>query len=500
MNTWSTAIQSIQRTLGKPYLHYNLRHAKTRINMNSGIMNDILKSQQNLFYSRFNMSNNTVLKESEIDELLNDWTTNGVVGQKIAGQMNEIAALIGSGSYGTSGGLSVVEGKAFLSNTKSQLKKSAETCDLVCKAVDRYMSNTIEVLAKNNENILAQAILNAYKTDTPIKIPIGDRKVSRSMLTESETKTVALVNIITQNLNGLRSLGNGSYSGNAGELYSGYIEALKGAFNSLGGVIHEIVIAHGLNAAIGIGNGAIKKSEPEIRRIVEKSNGTFYSRWNAQDTNTEGKETKDDVSIYYNKNGITVTIGGSIKLRQGQAFRGSGQGSQILGVKDLIAKGESYDSITKKLEQYIPGINQYGYQMMGAWSNNEDIANVRGDWWLMKQFAGAINFVDSLAGSGQIGDFSSLFIVNNKVFSVADILQKTLSGSGSLTSGGGKYPFDVEGLNYSFIQEKIKNSSRDKNTKIEAYKRNKNTYSILAKEKIRITANLGNLYGSDIFK
>lgn len=501
---WSTAVE-IQRNVGKPYLYYNLRHAKTRINMNAKTMDNILRSQQNLFYSRFNKFNNAVLKNSEIDELLNDWTVGGMVGQKIAGQMNEIAALIDSGSYGTSGGLAIGDGEVRLSGAKSAFntskKKAIESCTSICKAVDRYMSNTIEVLAKNNENILAQAILDSYKTNTPLKVSVGDSRISESMLTESETKVTALINTINQNLNGLRSLGNSSYSANdVKSLYGSYIEALKSAFNSLGGTIHEIVVAHGINVAAGVGDGAIKKSEEESRRIVESSNGAFYSQWVAQDTDASGRETKNDVNIYYNKNGITFTVGGSIKLRQGQAFRGSGRGSRILGVEGLVAKSESYDSITKKLEQYIPGINQYGYQMMGAWNNNEGISNVRSDWWLMKQFAGAITFVDSIAGSGQAGDFSSLFIVNNRVFSVADILQKILDNSGSLTSGGGKYPFEVEELNYTSIQKKIKDNSKNKNVKIEAENRNRNTYSILAQEKIRITLNLGNLYGSNIFK
>ena len=459
---WSSAIKMIHRSTGRPYLYYNLQNAKNKIAMNANTMNTILRSQQGLFYQRFNASNNANFSQKEIDELLNDWTTNGVVGQKLAAQMDNIVDLMNSGTYGTSGGVSLGDGVSLsnaLSVFNTSKKKALESCSVVVEGVDKYINATIDLLAKNNEFILVQEIAKAYDTGKPLPSEYNQKQVSRSMLTTSETKVVQLIQTIKQNIDGIKALaqnGQGMKQAEVQDLYRGYIGSLKAAFNSLGGTIHEVAFAHGVNVAAGVGNGAIKKSEKEIANIVKRSGGTFYSQWNAQDTNAEGKETKNDVTIFYNKNGITVNLGGSIKLRQGRAFKGSGKGSELLGVSGLVAKGESYDSITRKLESYVPGINQYGYSMMGAWEGNEGIAGVTGHWWLMKQFAGAIIFVDALAGSGAKGDFSSLFIVNNRVFSVADILKKVLSGSGSLTQGGGKYPFEVHGLNYTSIQKKIK--------------------------------------------
>ena len=214
-----------------------------------------------------------------------------------------------------------------------------------------------------------------------------------------------------------------------------------------------------------------------------------------QDT-IEGKESKEDVHIYWNKGGIVLEFGGNIKLRESAPFQGSGPGSRALGVEGFAAKSMTYQQLAKKLNAFAPGAGQYGYSLVGALGTTVNAM----DWYNIRQAAGALSLVDAIAGSGIQGDYSTLLIVNNKIFSIYDILRKIYDNSDTILKYGGNKYYLVDGFDLGTLRSKVMPSQTGDNVFRMALNRNKLAYKVLNNTKISITLNMGRLFTPDIFK
>ena len=167
MSNWYASQKTIERKVGRPYLYYKIEDAKRNISsINTNAIDGILKEQTAIFYSRFNQTNKTSLGEGKIKEILKDWTSHGVIGQKIDQAMQNIAIdNNGDFKYGTSGGV-LIGGTVPLSEAKTVFntskKKAMESCPAIVSAVNKSIDSILTVLDKNNEYILVEAIKNAY--------------------------------------------------------------------------------------------------------------------------------------------------------------------------------------------------------------------------------------------------------------------------------------------------------------------------------------------------
>lgn len=73
-----------------------------------------------------------------------------------------------------------------------------------------------------------------------------------------------------------------------------------------------------------------------------------------------------------------------------------------------------------------------------------------------------LNLVDAIAGSGLKGDFSALLVVNNRIFTMTDILDRigqTLAQIGSSTGIGKGYT--VQGADLGKMQNQIREHISD---------------------------------------
>ena len=513
---------------GKEYLYSRIDSVKQTIGNPKNIMNQILRNQLNVFAERFNSLNNTQMSYTQIEEVLNDWVSgSGIIGQKIGSLMQDISDFSAAGlaqAYGTSGGTNI--GDIPLSMAKQEFgQRRGELVDdisLIVNGVDEATNSLISFVNRHYDSIVAQELQACYKSGkTTVPASVGnikDTSVSSVLQEKGAQSLASLFQTIGDNIAKLNSLsaqvskgasskGGINFTGKNGasEQFKQYIGSIQQAFNSIGGTLHELAYLKGAMVASDEFEKMLKDTESNIAKtLAAKGIGHFSAEWTAHNLDENGKQMKNDVSFTYTKNGIELTFGGSVKLKQNQSFRGSGEGSHLLGVQGLVARQETYDSIADKLEIYSPGIKQYGYQLLGVKEGAS--TGVGSDWWYIKQMAGAMTLVDAIAGTGQVGDFSALFIVNNRIFSVYDILKKILT-TDNLTKGLSR-PYEVHGLNYESLQKKIDNSiqqaSKDKGDAHKIYReasvRNKATYRILGKAKIVITLNMGVLYGKDVFK
>lgn len=479
-----------------------------------------LAQNKRTFTRRFNKINGTSLSGEQIADMLDDFTTNGTIGQKVVSKMDEILNFQ-QGSNGiaenvsTSGGvsLSTTEGQIYLSQALSAFNgakgKSLDNISNIVTGVDNAIDSMIEVLAESEFPAYAAVLLNSYYSggvlSSRAQALVKKYNLSSVSISDSDTaKLDANAATIRENINALQSISkSATWGGDNGThaLYSKAIESIKSCFNSLGGTVNEMAYAWGLCTALYTGEQAIKKINPGTSEFVE----VVQSSWTGQagaDSLPEGQELKSDTVVTYTRDGITVQIGGSIKLRQNAAFRGQGgKNSQALGVGGLIARGETYKSLKDRMESYAPGLYESGYDMVALEDPSGE--DVTASWYGLKQLAGALTFLDALSGLGQsIEDFSSLFIVNNRIFSVYDILDKLTNQAALQLTSGAKKGYIVDGFDLNKINASIMKESQKEelSTVQKAALRNKYARSELANAKIQITLNLGNLYGSDIFK
>ena len=188
-------------------------------------------------------------------------------------------------NYGTSGGIGI-EGDITIANARSAFntskKNALASIGKVCDGVDNGINNIIQTLADNQEYMLAEALVSAYyeghKTVPPdFGIP-SNVTLGRNTINAANAKAVATVQTIRENINLLQSLGSSMSATDVKSTYSQAVGAIKSAFNNLGGFMHEVGFTFAaLNAAVD-GEKFLKKSNEEIKKIVQSTpGGAFYA-------------------------------------------------------------------------------------------------------------------------------------------------------------------------------------------------------------------------------
>lgn len=490
---------------GKEYLAYTI--ARGQADIDDDTMHRIMKRQVSTFTQRFNQVNGTKYTGRQIKSLMDNWTSNGgVIGKNIDKVMQNIANFDSKGiakSYSTSGDI-FVDGVS-LANVGAAFSSSVQDClthvSSITTAVNEAVNNVIWTLASNYEYLVAARLVDAYYTSGNVPSDLQgiptDASISAGMVKESETKIVLAMEKVRENLDILASLGDGS-SADIQNSFQSSADSIAAAFNSIGGTVHEMAEAHAINVAANEGQQLIMENDEKIKQMVSAADGKFYSNWTAQQiTDTlEGKESKEDVHIYWNKGGIVLEFGGNIKLRESAPFQGSGPGSRALGVEGFVARSMTYKQLAKKLNAFAPGAGQYGYSLVGALGTTVNAM----DWYNIRQAAGALSLVDAIAGSGIQGDHSTLLIVNNKIFSIYDILRKIYDNSDTILKYGGSKYYLVEGFDLGTLRSKVMPSQNGGNVFSKAVRRNRLAYKVLSNAKISITLNMGHLYSPNIFR
>lgn len=498
----------MQQKLGYPYLHYESYQSA---DLGGASLERLWASQKSLFAKRFNALNkqgSSGRNYGQISNLLRNWNTNGEIGSGIISGLQNIALFDSSGqstAYGTSGGVQI--GDFTVANARTAFNtsktKARESITPIIKAIDNSINNIIRVLAENKEYLLAEAIKEAYYSGqrTPpadLGIP-ADTSVGKNLIAVADNKLVATIQTLQNSLNELAKLKNSTlYADPYKATYSEILGSIRASLNSIGGTMHEVGFTLAALEAAKKAEKTFQETNKSISETVTSGGGSFTAHWTAQDVSDSGSETKDDVTISWNDGNVTITFGGSIKLRQGQAFRGSGPGSQSLAVAGFIVRQENLEQNLKKLEQYAPGVTQASVSMIAALNAGSAI----GEWYQIKQRLGMLNLVDAIAGSGLKGDFSALLVVNNRIFTMTDVLDKigqTLTQIESSTGIGKGYT--VQGADLGKMQNQIREHISDFPTPgQQALSRNRMAWEILQNEKISISLNLGYLFGEAVFR
>ena len=502
--------------------YLSLHQAKYNGHMlTSESLNKILQNQKNIYTKRFNKLNNSKMSFKEINALMEEWTSkNGMIGEHINDVMQNLLLFNENGQtskVSTSGGVKV--GDATLSTARSTFNTSKKAAlasiQEVCNGVDQAINTMINTLADCHEDLLVQQALSAYyennqniPSELSQRIP-KDAVINSALVDKSNNKIPKLMQTIKEEKAKLQQLGKSEKKYNAKnfkENYSEIIGALIAAFNGLGGIILETADSYAFNEAYQQLSDITQAKNQELAKKLAAEGHNWYVTATGQERDERsGAETKNDISIVWTKNGISFIFGGTIKLRQGMDFRGQGgKGSEALAVKGFVARSENLGSLLKKVNRYSPGIKEYAQSSLAALNDESPFAS----WEILKQCVGALTLVDAISGLGGAGDFSTLLIVNNRIFSVGDILNKAYDSQEALLTKAARKPYLVEGMSlHSLRRQLTKTMNEQAKAKphqtaayTEAVWRNTESRKLINDTKVSITLNLGNMYGKDIFK
>lgn len=525
-------IESIESYLGESYLHYktqgptvNLEDAKM-----DQVVSKILSEAQTTFADRFNKfsGSTTNLSFNDIQNLLHQWDSDsGIIGKTMESRMQQIADFNLKGiaqNYSTSGGLLIEGTNTYLSQESykafQRSKKTAlENISKIHTTIDNSINGIIEVMANNNEYLMVAAIVQAYyegmdnvpatlKASLPPNFTIEDYKIELA----EKTRVPACLTTIRQKLNDLDNISGRKSKSEVLESYKSAVESISKAMNTVGGFVGEAAAMFASWQGPKKGKDMLVQEEEKIRQIVEKSGcGTYVSGWSGENKavndngESTGKDAINDIEIFWNKDGIVFTLGGSVKTRQGKEFRSGNNKS--LKVGGLSAKEVTFEKLARDVSPYFGGadVEKFAGEAVAALGRPQ--SEYSKSWYNMKSAIGALTLLDSLSGLGKSSnDFASLFIVNNHIYSMADILTGALNMSGSqvtkrktkLATGeilDNSNAYYVENLDLGILRKDVEKFSQKETYTVykQAFYRVYKTYDLLQNTKVKIALNLTNI-------
>lgn len=239
-----------------------------------------------MFTKRFNALNTSTARGRNyagVRKLLQNWGTEGQIGAQIVSALNDVALFDGNGqatAYGTSGGVAV--GDFTVSNARTAFntsKRNAQgSIEPIVKAVNTSVNSIIQVLADNQEYLLAQAIAEAYYSGAkivPPDLPIpADTSVGGNLLAVSDNKLVETMKTLGDSVGRLAALkGSTLRAADYRASYSEIVGSIKASLNSIGGTMHEVGVTFATLQAAIKGEQMLQKNNDACRSIVNSTEG-----------------------------------------------------------------------------------------------------------------------------------------------------------------------------------------------------------------------------------
>lgn len=226
-----------------------------------------------------------------------------------------------------------------------------------------------------------------------------------------------------------------------------FIRSLTAIFNAIGGeAIGEALVVSCVNNAEETIDNSISNTNKSLNQL---KNVTAKQVQHETRTSLKGNrvQIKPDIWIDFEQNGVKLTLGGSIKIRQTKKqFKFGTRGGEVspasnttLGTWLKIVENNSQNFSIKNIKNFEQAWSaRYDSQ---ANNKSREITNSRLSAWTekweeMKDYARYIIALSELAGTLAENDVASIFIVNYQVFSIYDIISNLDIDKEALTTSG----------------------------------------------------------------
>lgn len=388
----------------------------------------------NIFLGRFASYNglvNSNENQQKAIQLLKDFSSGGVIGAKITDHLNNLAFDTADqegnqfSSLGTEGTFNWM-----MDNLKVEIPDEAAR---TLEVVNRMWNMLVDTLANSKQDLMVSQLKKIWSGQPldPIFAETGTL-VHNGFYSERQ---ISLSEVIAQkHFENLMSAVNQLKNPPQDLNLSNILEAVRSSFSNIGGDMLEPVAAHSINLAAADIRKIKKETDKAFQQSVNKVGGYFYAEPVGSDRKENGSQQKNDIEIHYHESGLIYSFGGSIKNRQGKSNIKS-QG-QITDLHHGLTLGALAEATLRDNGQSSQG--EYYGAVLGAYKttlNNRSRLVRQGtnqynaalnSWESMREAAQLSGLLLALSGSGKKGDFSGIFVFNNTVYSVYDILMHSI--------------------------------------------------------------------------
>lgn len=374
-------------------------------------------------------TNNKNMTDKELINFLREISIGGLVGTPVIDMLNSL-------NFNSNNNKSDIgTGANFNARVEALEPWIPDEAVRINSALNGILDDIIYVMSKSGLDIIASQLkqvqsgtpVSTVITQTPITVHNGVYPETQLSLADFNVKT-ALENLQQK----MQLLSNISpNSDNSGALSLDSIQkSIAGSFSDIGGELFEPVVAHAINL---VGNRMIEEKK-KIDNAFVQSGGILRATQSGNIRKESGAQQKNDIEMVYTKNGITYSIGGTIKLRQGEKdLNGNGW---IKNIHSGLTLGRLVELTLSNTGQSQLG--QYYAAMLGAIkstqsnrsrffdSRSSDYNAGLNSWIEMKNAATLSGLALGLSGTGAYGDFSGILVYNNIIYSIYDLLEKAL--------------------------------------------------------------------------
>lgn len=381
--------------------------------------------------------------DDDIIALLKDFTSEGQIGKALVNRLNVLAFVPDEqGNYDVLSKIST--GAGVGAGIKGLTIPDAAT--KMAEKVESYLDSMIQVLGHSQLDLLKVQLM-AVKTGGTIPSSLKDVKIEGSFslqeLSLSDLEVSKAAANLQEKLSLLRSLSKDSSASSLS--MESIAKSIAGSFSAIGGKMFEPVAEHAFNCGdvafweeLVNANDNIKAHLPPGSFLID---GELRSKYTGSQKTLSGQDIKNDITMTYNKNGIEYTIGGSLKLNQqqktlqGKSLRISNlhSGFTLSGLAEeaFRVSGQSINA----MQWYEAGL---GAIKLGktTFTGTGEYKTVSSSWHQMLEYgryAAALRMLTgagktvSLQGNSEIFDFSSIFVINNRIFSGYDVIKALVS-------------------------------------------------------------------------
>lgn len=415
------------------------------------------------FVSKFKEINSNVpeiqnMSLGEIASLLGQWKSNsGNLGQQFSEDLAKaFQNRMLTGGYLLKDFDNYIKRKEFTNITSSaqqNIAKAQKALELIKKRLEDY----IDILSDSGEEVLLQRCIELKEQAGK---PFTGKGVERynnhflSSVDQKQIKNKVMTNMKNLEIiiGNLRNLASGGKSGKIETVNKkgekviidtprGLLSlASSGVFNPVGGEgIHEPIVAH-------VANVVKYKGYTEVLDPIKKIFGSvshFYLKGQTdgvggvlkdlEGTKMEGKQVKPDINLYWDLGSFTVEFPASLKARYGpnsySRKQGNFQKSAELSGQN-ISLGEL---LAMAIESGNAATYEQGWSALLSSTKDRRRTNLHLDgnyhelndsWNNFRRVAYGLGLFRGLVGTGLKGDFAALLIINNKIYSMYDILNQ----------------------------------------------------------------------------
>lgn len=415
-----------------PYIHYHFENNWNKIptmfspeEAKQKVLNTFLQRFQNsVNFNKANLNKKNITKQQALTflkQISHNGSIGGILEQELSSQhfidnaMGENINLVTTGA-----GINVPN--------KILAAKIPEEAVRILDIVNTKINMIISVFSKYGEKLLISQLIN-LQNGQPIPKELSylnNQGFSRQLLSLYDIASEELIQSLQDNIQDIAAIGIGQKTSTKVDFIS-LVTNIRGAFNNIGGFLNEEAISFFFNSVSVTGAkdisekiNSVIKSTPHAK-LIELNKSEFVN------DRISGKDVKNDITVDFTKDKVVFHLGGSIKNSQStKSLKGNVTIKNVhsgFSLGDLIT--ESYTLAGKDISEvggYEAAIGAVFNSPLAGSSNNNSYITM---WNSLKEYGKYAAALRMLTGSGDFNanDFSSLFIVNDKIYSMYQILE-----------------------------------------------------------------------------